>query len=158
MLQNFQVIGIDGLKLEPLFAMSDARLAEKGMVRMIVDSKPGFPCRISLEDAEIGEEVLLLPYVHHNSGSPYRASGPIFIRRKARAASLEVNEIPEMLVHRLLSVKAYDTAGMMQHALVLNGSELQRAIHELFANTHIAYLQIHNAGPGCYNCQVNRIG
>jgi len=157
MLQNFQITGIDGPGLEPLFAMSDGVLAEKGVVRMIVDRKPGFPCRISLEDAEIGEEVLLLPYVHHNTSSPYRGSGPIYIRKNARPASFAVNEIPGMLLHRLLSVRAYDSAGMMQQALVLNGSELQKTIHELFANTHIEYLQIHNASPGCYNCQVNRI-
>jgi hypothetical protein len=63
-----------------------------------------------------------------------------------------------MLLHRLLSVRAYDKARMMQQALVINGSALQRTIHELFADTHIAYLQIHNAGPGCFNCQVDRIG
>lgn len=156
MLQNFQITGIDGPGLEPLFAMSDGELAEKGMARMIVDRKPGFPCRISLVDAEVGEEVLLLPYVHHNTSSPYRGSGPIYIRKNARPASLAVNEIPGMLLHRLLSVRAYDSAGMMQQALVLNGSELPMAIHELFANKQIAYLQIHNAGPGCFNCQVNR--
>ncbi len=158
MLQDFQITGINGLKMHPLFEMSNIRLAEKGIVRMIADSKPGFPCRISLKDAEIGEEVLLLPYIHHNSGSPYRASGPIFIRRNARPASLAVNEIPDMLLHRLLSVRAYDTAGMMQLARVVNGNTLQMAIYELFENTHTAYLHIHNAGPGCYNCQVNRIG
>ncbi len=127
------------------------------MRRMIADEKPGFPCRVSLADAEVGETVLLLPFVHHDVASPYRASGPIFVRRGAATAMPAVGEIPLMFRHRLLSVRAYDAGGMMVGAEVVKGSELEPSIGHLFARERVNYLHIHNASPGCYNCRVVRV-
>ena len=145
-------------ELNYLFDLSEAELAGLGAVRMKVDSFPGYPCRVSLEDAAIGEEVILFPYEHHATSSPYRASGPIFIRRNAISARLGENEIPQMLAHRFLSVRAYDSRGMMHAARTLPGERLSEEIQALFAMPAVAYLHVHNAGPGCFNCQVERVG
>jgi hypothetical protein len=136
--------------------MSDAELEAIGMRRMVVDEKPGFPCRVSLADAEVGETVLLLPFVHHDVPSPYRASGPIFVRSGAGTATPAVGEIPLMFRHRLLSVRAYDAGAMMVGAEVVKGSELETSIGHLFAQPRVSYLHVHNASPGCYNCRVVR--
>jgi hypothetical protein len=63
-------------------------------VRVIADESSGFPCRVSLLDAEAGEELLLLPYVHQPALSAYKASGPIFVRKGARRRTLAAGEIP----------------------------------------------------------------
>ena len=123
---------------------------------MTVDNKPGFPCRVSLEDAEIGEQVILLPFIHHDADSPYRASGPIFVREKAKEANLAVGEIPELVSTRTLSVRAYDKNSMMQDGSVVPGSEIKAHIEKLFGNPNIEYLHMHNAGAGCYSCKVER--
>jgi hypothetical protein len=111
---------------------------------------------VSLTDAEVGETVLLVPFTHHDVSSPYRASGPIFVRQGARTVSPAVDEIPVMFRHRLLSIRGYDADAMMAGADVVNGSELEEAIRRLFANESVSYLHVHNAGPGCYNCRVER--
>ena len=141
-----------------LFDLSDAELSRLGAARMIADTFPGYPCRVSLVDAQIGEEMILLPFEHHATTSPYRSSGPLFIRKGAVSARLGENEIPEMLLHRLLSVRAYDQQGMMLAAHTLPGEQLAAEIQSLFALPDVAYLQVHNAGPGCYNCQIERVG
>ena len=105
----------------------------------------------------MGETVLLLPFTHHDVSSQYRASGPIFVRRGAGTATLEPGEIPVMLRHRLLSVRAYDADGMMGGAEVVKGTDLEAALMRLFARPDIDYLHIHNASPGCYNCRVVRV-
>ena len=49
---------ISGLPLQafqPLFDLDDAALRARGIVRQVADAKPGFPCRITLQDAEPGE-------------------------------------------------------------------------------------------------------
>jgi hypothetical protein len=153
---SFQFIALPSEQFESLFGQSDAELHAIGARRIIVDEKPGFPCRVSLADAEVGETVLLLPFTYHNVSSPYRASGPIFIRRGAKTAKPAVGEIPIMFRHRLLSIRAYDAAAMMIAAEVAEGSELDEAIRRLFANENASYLHIHNAKPGCYNCCVVR--
>lgn len=81
----------------PLFELDDPALQAQGAVKLTVDEYPGFPCRISLEDAPLGEEVLLLPYKHHQTASPYQTSGPIFIRKNVQHAKLKTNEVPPNL-------------------------------------------------------------
>ena len=152
----FQFVALRSEQFEPLWRRSDAELEALGMRRMIVDDKPGFPCRVSLADAEVGETVLLLPFVHHDVPSPYRASGPIFVRRGAVTAQPAPGEIPLMFMHRLLSVRAYDAGAMMVGAEVVQGSALQGAIEHRFADERVSYVHIHNASPGCYNCRVVR--
>ena len=78
---NFQLRGLEPALFEDLFGLTESALAERGMRWMRVDKPVGFPCRISLEDAPVGEDVLLLTFTHQDSRSPYRASGPIFVRR-----------------------------------------------------------------------------
>src|SRR5262245_14341222 len=77
---SFRVSGLDPNLFADLHALSDAALAEKGVVRVHVERKPDAPCRISLDDAEIGESVLLLSYDHQPADTPYRQQGPIFVR------------------------------------------------------------------------------
>ena len=153
---SFQFIALPSEQFAPLFNQSDAELQSAGARRMVVDEKPGFPCRVSLADAEVGETVLLVPFTHHDVSSPYQASGPIFVRSSAMTASPAADDIPAMFRHRLLSVRAYDAAAMMVGAEVVNGSELEDSIWRLFANDSVSYMHIHNARPGCYNCRVVR--
>ena len=107
-------------------------------------------------DAPIGERVILTPFRHHDVTSPYQSAGPIFVRENAQTAKLPVNEIPLMFHHRLLSVRAYDEAAMMKHARVVEGRALEETIRDLFTNGSVSYLHVHNAGPGCFNCMVQR--
>jgi hypothetical protein len=156
MSMSFRFVALPAGRFEPLFAQSDAELEAIGARRMLADEKPGFPCRVSLADAEVGETVLLLPFTHHDVASPYRASGPIFVRQGVPTASPAAGEIPAMLRQRLLSVRGYDGAGMMLGADVVNGSELETTVHRFLADPAIAYLHVHNAKPGCFNCSVVR--
>lgn len=156
MSRNFQIVAIPREVFVPLFSMSDAELRSHGARRRVADEKPGFPCRVSLVDAEPGETVLLLPFVHHDVDSPYRASGPIYVREAARTASPEAGEIPMMLQSRLLSIRAYDAEAMLVGADVVEGRDLEQRILRFFEQRNVEYLHLHNARPGCYNCRVDR--
>jgi len=156
MTSDFQIVAISRGYFEHLFSMSDSELSEHDARRMIVDSNSGFPCRVSLTDAEVGETVILAPFAHHDVHSPYQSSGPIFVRETAQTANPEVNEIPVMLRHRLLSVRAYSEKGMMKDAKVVEGQTLEETIRQLFSDSKISYLHLHNAAPGCFNCLVER--
>jgi len=154
---NFRISGLSLDQFAPFFTMDDAELSQRGARLMIADHKPGFPCRVSLKDAEVGERVLLLPHAHHDVDSPYRSSGPIFVRENACQAELAVNELPQVVWHRLLSVRGYDSAGFMLASEVLEGKDAAlQQIRRMFADPKIAYLHIHNARPGCFSCRVDR--
>jgi len=153
---NFQVSALPRTLFEALFALDAAQLKERGARRYIADRKPGFPCRVSLADAEPGEVVLLVPFRHQPSDSPYRATGPIFVRESARQSSPGRNEVPEQLRRRLLSLRAYDDDGLMIDSEGADGREVEPAIDRLFANPNARYLHVHFASPGCYACRVDR--
>jgi len=157
MTMNFKLKSLQDTEFSNLFDLVNLELEKIGAVRMTVDEFPGFPCRVSLQDAEIGEEVILLPYQHHKTHSPYQANGPIFVRKIAKTANLEANEIPKMFNHRLLSLRGFDKNGIMKDASVTEGQNLKEQIVQIFENDDINYIHIHNAKPGCYNCVVERV-
>ena len=153
---QFRFVALPYEPFARLFDADEAEIQALGARRMIVEEKPGTPCRVSLVDAEIGERVVLVPYAHHDVSSPYRASGPIFVRRGARRALPSPGEVPLMFRHRLLSVRAYDRCGMMVAAEVVVGSELEPVLDRMLAEPSVDYLHLHNAKPGCFNCRVER--
>ena len=153
---NFKIVGLPLAQFQPLFSLDDNELAQKGARRLNVDTKPGFPCRVSLQDAEISERVILVPFVHHDVESPYRASGPIFVRETAKEVEPTLGEIPDVVTSRVMSVRAYNDKGMMVNAAVIPGKELESQIEKFFDDAKVSYLHLHNAGAGCYSCRVER--
>jgi hypothetical protein len=131
----FMISGLDYQPFASLFGMSDAQLEARNIVRRVVDERPGFPCRVSLQDAQIGETVLLVNYEHLAVASPYRASHAIYVRENATHPNLNIDEIPEVMRTRLLSIRAYDSDGMMVSADVAQGTEVE---------------------PGCYAARIDR--
>jgi len=152
----FILSGLDPVEFQDVLRRSDADLQANGMRRMRVDKVGSFPCRVSLEDAPLGEEVILLPYVHQPTDSPYRASGPIFVRPAARAPVRIVDAIPPYLSTRLLSVRAYNSRDEIIDAEVVPGDTAEATFHRLLANEAAAYLHVHFARYGCYGCRVDR--
>ena len=157
---DFRISGLPVEPFSPFFTMSDAELLTRGARRVV--AAPGEPmlmppCRVSLLDAAPGEVSILLHYAHHVAPtSPYRASGPIFVREGVTESASVVNQVPDQQRIRLLSVRAYDADGIMVDADVLPGRELEGAIERFFSRDDVAYLHAHNARRGCYSCRVDR--
>lgn len=153
---TFQISALPDDLFGPWFAMDDDALRQRGARRYVADRRPGFPCRVSLEDAAPGETLILVPYTHLDTDSPYRASGPVFVREGARRATPAVNEVPHLLRLRPLSVRAYDRGSLMVAADVVDGRELEQAIDRLFGDERVEFLHVHYAKPGCYACRIDR--
>ncbi|MEM7242862.1 MAG: DUF1203 domain-containing protein [Pseudomonadota bacterium] len=153
---DFQIHALDEAPFKPLFALSDAALAAQNARRMVVTEKPGTPCRVSMQDADVGERVLLLNYTHLPADSPYRATHAIFVREGATQAQITVNSVPEVLRSRLLSLRAFDDQDMMIDADVMEGAEIAPALKDAFERPEIAYIHLHNARPGCFAALVTR--
>jgi hypothetical protein len=155
---------ISGLPAEPFirfFSMNDAELLAHGARRVVAtaSAEPQLmpPCRVSLRDAEPGEASILLNYAHHMApGSPYRATGPIYVREGVEEAASVINHVPAQQRIRLLSLRAYDATGIMVDADVMAGTELESAIQRMFARDDVAFLHAHNARRGCYSCRIDR--
>jgi len=153
---SFVVSALPVAPFRPLFALSDAELAERGIVRRKVDG-PGSPCRVTLEDAPVGETVLLLNYEHQPADTPFRSRHAIFVRQAAQDTAFAPGEIPPAFAARqFLSLRAFDESGMMVDADLTPTAELDGAIERLLANPAVAYLHAHYAGAGCYAARIER--
>ena len=152
---NFRFTGLPAEPFRDLFALGDAALAARAMRRVTADTPAGFPCRVSLTEARPGERLLLLNYEHQPANTPYRASGPIFVC-EAAGAPYDRAEVPPVVRTRLVSLRAYDAAGMMVDAEVVEGRAIAPVLERLFARDDTAYIHVHNARRGCYSCRVDR--
>lgn len=152
---SFRITGLDPAPFRDLHQLSDAELSTRNIHRVRVDEKPGAPCRISLTDAEVGENVLLLNYDHLPAQTPYRQQGPIFVR-ETEARFDDVDVIPPALAMRLLSLRAFDAEGMMLAADVVEGAQAANVIELFFADPDVAYIHAHNAKRGCFAAAIAR--
>ena len=118
----------------PLFAMTDADLANRRTCRIAVAENPGTPCRVSLAEAKVGEAVILVNYDHLPSGSPYRSSHAIFVREGAEQAHPAIGEVPGSLLSRLISLRVFDNNDMMIAADVMDGISLADALTRALAD------------------------
>ena len=152
----FRVRGLSPAPFHHLFGLDDQALAAAGARRYRLDHAPGFPDRIEVRDLEPGETALLLNYVHQPAATPVRASHAIFVREGATTACDVVDRIPEVLRIRPISLRAFDAAGMMADAELVQGVDLEAAIGRLFAQPEVAYLHAHYATRGCYAARIDR--
>jgi Protein of unknown function (DUF1203) len=153
---SFRVTGLPAEPFRSLYGLSDQELARRSVKRYIADKKPGFPDRIEMRDAEIGEALLLLNHVCQPANTPYRATHAIFVREGAENTYDRVGEIPQVMRTRLLSLRAYDAEGMMLDADVVEGKEVESVIARFFRSPHVAYIHAHNAKRGCYSGRIER--
>jgi hypothetical protein len=153
----FRITGLSADPFRALYGLSDAELMARGVFRYVADSVPGYPDRIEMRDVEIGESVLLLNHVCQPAPTPYRCSHAIFIREGAESSYDATDEVPEVMRRRLLSLRAYDDAGMMLDADLVEGTQVERLIGRLLRNPGVAYIHAHNAKRGCYSGRIDRI-
>jgi hypothetical protein len=153
---SFRITALDPQPFVGLFAMSDDELRDHLCVRVTAKEKPGFPCRVSMMDAEVGEELLLVNYEHQAAASPFRAAHAIFIRKGAERAHPGINQVPELLASRMLSLRVFDDQAMIIRAELIDGKELANALDGLLADPAAAYVHIHYAKYGCYAARAER--
>ena len=153
---HFTVRGLSPEPFQALFDLTDEELEKRRAKRYVADSKPGFPCRVSLQDAEAGDEVILTNFIHLPSESPYRSTHAIYVRKAATTAMSYTDSLPQMLRSRLLSVRAFDAKDMLVGADVTEGERLEEAIARFFEDPAVEFLHVHFAKPGCYACRIDR--
>jgi Protein of unknown function (DUF1203) len=152
---------ITGLAQEPfadLIGADDAALAAQGAVRVTAAAKPGYPCRITLQDAEPGETLILINHVSHDVATPYRSAYAIYVRERAEKTASFNDALPPVFENRPMAFRAFDADGMLRNAALALPGEADAKIRALFDQPEIAYLHAHNAAHGCFSAKVERSG
>ena len=153
---DFRIQGLPPEPFLPLYGLSDEELANRSAKRYVASAKSGFPDRIEMRDAEPGERLILVNYVHQPADTPYRASHAVFVLEGAEKSYDAVNEVPEVLLRRLISIRAFDPDHWMLEGDVCDGRELDATIRKLLVKPEVAYLHAHYAKHGCYAARIER--
>jgi hypothetical protein len=151
----YRIEGLAPEAFESLFSMTDGELAARNALRVTADSGGGYPCRVSLEDAAPGEELVLLNHVSNDVPTPFRTAYAIYVRKGAEAAAY-VDETPDYLGKRTLSLRGFDEAGMLKGASLAMPGETDAQVRALFEQSDIATIHAHNAAYGCFLARIER--
>ena len=153
---TYQISGLDPAQHSHLFAMTDAEFAAIKARRLTATADRGFPCRVSLRDADEGENLILFHHVSHDVVTPYRSAYAIYIRENAQVAAEYVDETPPVFEGRPIALRGFDADGnLLDAALALQG-QADALIRELFESEDIAYIHAHNAAHGCFSAAIRR--
>jgi hypothetical protein len=153
---RFRISGLSPDAFRPLYGLSEPELARRGARRYIANTRPGFPDRIEMRDAEPGETLLLVNYVHQPARTPYHASHAIFVREGAERTFDAIDEVPHVLRLRTLSLRGFQLDHYLADAALVDGRELEREVQRMLAQPEIAYIQAHYAIRGCYAARIER--
>ena len=153
---SFIVSGLPVETFTPLFGLADAELADHNAVRVVAGETGRYPCRVSLEDAQPGERLLLLNFQHQDAATPYRSNYAIYVRETATEARRLEGDLPPVLRGRPIALRAFDAAGMLVGAELALNDDVEAAIGRQFANPEAAYLHAHNAAHGCFAARIDR--
>jgi hypothetical protein len=115
------------------------------------------PCRVCLQDAHVGESVLLCAYSPFERVGPYYSLGPVFVHAHRCVPYAPSDGVTDALARRLLSLRGYDAEGRMRVADVVEGRDLEaRAASLLAEDAAITVLHVHHARAGCFACRIER--
>lgn len=153
---TFQIHALPADNFASLFDLSEDELASRNAQRMTVKSQPGYPCRVSMKDADIGETVILVNHQHQPASSPYQSSHAVYVAQGAAEATPETGEVPDMIRSRLISLRMFNDADMIVYGDVLDGEDLAGVMERAFANEEVAYAHIHFAKRGCFAGKATR--
>lgn len=155
---TYRITGLDPEPFAAFVGADDATLAEHGAVRVRATSKPGYPCRITLQDADPGETLILLNHVSHDVATPYRSAYAIYVRECAIEPASYEDALPPVFENRPIAFRAFGADGMLRNAALALPGEADKKIRALFDQPEIAYLHAHNAAHGCFSAKVERAG
>lgn len=152
----FQITGLPRSDFAHLFSKSDAELAELNAKRVVAQSSPGYPCRISLADADAGDTLILTNYDHLEGDTPYASRHAVYVRESAEDYTPDLGEVPDVLKRRLLSVRGFDRDQMIIDADVVEGVDLAGTLERIFSDDAVQEIHIHNAKQGCFAARAVR--
>lgn len=153
---SFIISGLPVEEFQPLFGLPDEELKKRGVIRETADAKPGYPCRITLEDAEPGETVLLLNHQSHKAATPFRSSYAIYVRETAKQTRALTDELPLVFNNRPIALRIFNKEGMLVGADLDVSGDLHAKIEHAFDSPEASYIHAHNAMHGCFAAEIRR--
>ncbi|WP_427968835.1 DUF1203 domain-containing protein [Altererythrobacter sp.] len=153
---TYRIRGLEPGQFAQYFTLDETGLREHLAERHIASAEGRYPCRVSLQDADPGDNLILLHYENHSAPTPYRNAFAIYVRAEAREAAEFIDELPPVLRGRPISLRAFDHSGRLCGAVLALADDVDAQARQLFRDEAIAYIDAHNAAYGCFAARMER--
>ncbi|HAU21777.1 MAG TPA: DUF1203 domain-containing protein [Erythrobacter sp.] len=152
------VRGLDPKQFSNLFAFDNAQLEARYATRVVAGPAGRYPCRVSLLNADPGDELLLMNHNSHDVRTPYRNNYAIYVRKDAKETASYVDELPPVLRSCQIALRGYNADGNLIDGVLALDDNVDEIVRTLFADDSISYIHAHNAAYGCFAALVERYG
>lgn len=156
-MMTFRIRGLDPTQFSSFFSMDESGLAASRATR-VTAGQGRYPCRVSLEDAVQGEELMLIHHTNHDVETPYRNAFAIFVRKYASEAADYVDSVPPILRGRPIALRCYNDGGNLVTAGLSLKDDVDVILRSLLEREDVAYIDAHNAMHGCFAARAERHG
>lgn len=121
-----------------------------------VTDEDGAPLRCCLREARAGERLALIAYRPEGTAGAYREIGPVFVHADPCQGYPERGTYPAGFRHRSQVFRAYDKAGRIADALLVEGAHAEAGIERLLARPDVTTVHSRNVLYGCYMFAIDR--
>ena len=139
-----------------LSGLNDKVLRLQNIMRQTVDAKPGPSCRITLQDADAGETVLLLSYQSHDVPAPCALRSAAYVREGAAQAAAYRDALPPVFADRPVALRLFNQDAMLVGADMSFNPGVKAKIEQGFARVEVAGIHGHNPVYGCFVAGIGR--
>ena len=128
---TYRIQGLEPGQFARFFASDEAELTRSLTHRVIAGEEGRYPCRVSLRDADPGDELVLTHFTNHAVDTPYRNAYAIYVRKDAGEAADYIDEMPPILRGRPIALRGYDAGGCLHTASLALQDDVDRAVDHL---------------------------
>src|SRR6266545_4300144 len=121
-----------------------------------VEDTGGSPVRCCLRLSRAGERIALIAYRPPGTAGAYAEVGPVFVHAHPCAGYAEPNAYPAAYRARQQVLRAYDAAGRIADATLVDGSTAEDGIARLLADPAVTIVHSRNVLYGCYMFAIER--
>ncbi len=149
---------IEAISPAYLAGVRSAGMDEAGnpFVSEVNEDPSGAPLRCCLRMARIGEAIALIAYAPPGTKAAYREVGPVFVHAEPCQGSGDPYAWPAEFRNRRQVLRAYDRAGRISDALVIDAVDAEAGIAQLFADPDVIVVHSRNVAYGCYMFAIRR--
>ena len=116
----------------------------------------GEPLRCCLRPARTGERIALISYRPTGTAGAYAETGPVFVHAQPCEGYPTDGGWPPGFRDRQQVLRAYDAAGRIADAILVEGTEAEAGIAKLLADPEHVVVHSRNVLYGCYMFAVSR--
>lgn len=135
-----------------------ASIDDFGYTIQRVSTDVTYPCRHCLREASGERGMLLLSHRAPQPGSMYGHPTAIFLCAHNCARFDEPDTVPEIILNRHVSLRAFKSDGMMLYSAneLIEGEGHEAAIRRILERKDVAFINAHTAKAGCMLCHIVR--